>query len=125
MAEALPTRTPRSSCKQLQVRSTGPTSTAQFHGHGGGDEDDKAALERYFRAGDRELNDILLNLVEGGGGAVVDEAMQRTQLSGHPLDSRHRRRTRLADTSGNSVARRHVAVRSGHSPPAGAPPVVR
>ncbi len=59
MAEALAHEDPE---KQLQVRSAGPTSTARFHGHGGGDEDDKAALERYFRAVDRGLHDILLNL---------------------------------------------------------------
>lgn len=52
MAEALAHEDPE---KQLQVRSTGPTSTGQYHGHGGGDEDQKAALERYFRAVDRGL----------------------------------------------------------------------
>ncbi len=45
--------------KQLQVRS-GPTTGSAgaaglFHGHGGGDEDKKEALERYFRVVDRSL----------------------------------------------------------------------
>ncbi len=44
---------------QLQVRTLGPTGTSQFHGHGGGGEEDKAALERYFRAVDRGIADIL------------------------------------------------------------------
>jgi len=42
--------------RQLQVRSGG-AGTAEFHGHGVGDEIDKAALERYFRAVDRGLRE--------------------------------------------------------------------
>ena len=34
--------------RQLQLRSTG-RGTAQFHGHGGGDEVEKGAVERYLR----------------------------------------------------------------------------
>ena len=44
---------------QLQVWTSGPTGTGHFHGHGGGGEADKAALERYFRAVDRGIGDIL------------------------------------------------------------------
>jgi hypothetical protein len=54
MAEALAHEDPE---KQLQVRSSGPTSTGQYHGHGGGDEDHKAALERYFR-GSSEMSGV-------------------------------------------------------------------
>lgn len=42
--------------RQLQVRSGGG-GTAQFHGHGVGDEVDKAAIERYVRAVDRGLSE--------------------------------------------------------------------
>jgi hypothetical protein len=38
--------------RQLQMRSTG-NSTMGFHGHGAGDEIDKAALERFLRAVDK------------------------------------------------------------------------
>lgn len=51
MAEALAHEDPE---RQLQVRSGG-VGTAQFHGHGGGGEDEKAAVERYLRAVDRGL----------------------------------------------------------------------
>lgn len=43
--------------RQLQVRSVG--GGGQFHGHGAGDEVDKAALERYLRAVDRGLAERL------------------------------------------------------------------
>ncbi|MDQ4068317.1 MAG: hypothetical protein M3203_02395 [Actinomycetota bacterium] len=60
MAEALSHEDPQ---KQLQVRSGGPLGAgapaALFHGHGGGDEDKKQALERYFRAVDRSLTAAL------------------------------------------------------------------
>jgi hypothetical protein len=49
MDEALAHEDPE---RQLQVRSGGG-GTAQFHGHGAGDEIDKAAIERYLRAVDR------------------------------------------------------------------------
>jgi hypothetical protein len=42
--------------RQLQVRSGG-VGNAQFHGHGAGDEVDKAAIERYLRAIDRGLSE--------------------------------------------------------------------
>jgi hypothetical protein len=51
MDEALAHEDPE---RQLQVRSGGG-ATAQFHGHGAGDEVDKAAIERYVRAVDRGL----------------------------------------------------------------------
>lgn len=51
MDEALAHEDPE---RQLQVRSGGG-GTAQFHGHGAGDEVDKAAVERYLRAVDRGL----------------------------------------------------------------------
>jgi hypothetical protein len=44
---------------QLQFRSGGADSTAGFHGHGVGDEVDKAELERYLRAVDRGLQERL------------------------------------------------------------------
>lgn len=53
MAEALAHEDPE---RQLQVRSGGG-GTAQFHGHGAGDEVDKAAIERYLRAVDRGLSE--------------------------------------------------------------------
>lgn len=53
MDEALAHEDPE---RQLQVRSGGG-GTAQFHGHGAGDEVDKAALERYLRAVDRGLSE--------------------------------------------------------------------
>jgi hypothetical protein len=49
MDEALAHEDPE---RQLQVRSGGG-GTAQFHGHGAGDEVDKAAIERFLRAVDR------------------------------------------------------------------------
>jgi hypothetical protein len=53
MDEALAHEDPE---RQLQVRSGGE-GTAQFHGHGAGDEIDKAAIERYLRAVDRGLTE--------------------------------------------------------------------
>jgi hypothetical protein len=53
MDEALAYEDPE---RQLQVRSGGG-GTAQFHGHGVGDEVDKAAIERYVRAVDRGLSE--------------------------------------------------------------------
>jgi hypothetical protein len=47
MAEALAHEDPE---KQLQVRSSLGASTAAYHGHGIGDEVDKAAVERFVRA---------------------------------------------------------------------------
>lgn len=44
--------------RQLQFRSTGG-GVAQFHGHGAGDEIDKAALERFFRAVDRGVMEAI------------------------------------------------------------------
>lgn len=44
--------------RQLQVRSAGGR-TAKFHGHGAGEELDKGALERYFRAVDHGLSKVL------------------------------------------------------------------
>lgn len=58
MAAALAHEDPE---KQLQVRSSVLTGTGQFHGHGVGDEHQKAALERYFRAVDRGLAGIFLD----------------------------------------------------------------
>lgn len=55
IAEALAHEDPE---KQLQVRTAGPAGSVQFYGHGGGGEDDKAALERYFRAIDRGLAEL-------------------------------------------------------------------
>ena len=56
MAEALAYEDPE---RQLQVWTSGPAGTGHFHGHGGGGEEDKAALERYFRAVDHGIGDIL------------------------------------------------------------------
>lgn len=44
--------------RQLQMRSVGHGNNA-FHGHGAGDEVDKAVLERYFRAVDRGVCEAL------------------------------------------------------------------
>lgn len=55
MAEALEYEDPE---RQHQVRTAG-VGEAQFHGHGGGDENDKAAVERYLRAVDHGLHDVL------------------------------------------------------------------
>ncbi|MEO8692218.1 MAG: hypothetical protein ABI658_01805 [Acidimicrobiales bacterium] len=55
MAEALAHEDPE---KQFQARTAGPSGAVQFYGSGGSGEDDKAALERYFRAVDRGLADI-------------------------------------------------------------------
>jgi hypothetical protein len=49
--------------RQLQMRTGGP-GVASFHGHGAGDEVDKAALERFLRAVDRGLSERV------GGGDV-------------------------------------------------------
>lgn len=51
---------------QLQYRSVGGDA-AHFHGHGVGGEVEKAALERFFRAVDRGL----LELIGKGGGPLV------------------------------------------------------
>ena len=56
MAEALAYEDPE---RQLQVWTSGPAGGGHFHGHGGGGEEDKAALERYFRAVDRGLGEVL------------------------------------------------------------------
>lgn len=56
MAEALAYEEPE---RQLQVWTSGPAGGGHFHGHGGGGEEDKAALERYFRAVDHGIGDIL------------------------------------------------------------------
>ncbi len=60
LAEALAEAAPR---PQLQVRSVAPLKrgerTAMFHGHGGGQEDRKAVLERYLRAVDRAVCPLL------------------------------------------------------------------
>ena len=56
MAEALAHEDPE---RQLQVWTSGPAGGGHFHGHGGGGEEDKAALERYFRAVDRGLGEVL------------------------------------------------------------------
>jgi len=56
MAEALAYEDPE---RQLQVWTSGPAGTGHFHGHGGGGEEDKAALERYFRAVDRGIGEVL------------------------------------------------------------------
>lgn len=53
MDEALAHEDPE---RQLQVRSGGG-GTAQFHGHGAGDEVDKAAIERYLRAVDHGVRE--------------------------------------------------------------------
>lgn len=55
MAEALAHEDPE---RQLQLHSGGG-QTAQFHGHGAGDEIDKATLERFFRAVDRGVAEVL------------------------------------------------------------------
>lgn len=55
MEEALAYEDPE---RQLQNRSAGG-SNMQFHGHGAGDEIDKATLERYLRAVDKGLNAVL------------------------------------------------------------------
>lgn len=55
MAEALAHEDPE---RQLQFHSSGG-QTAQFHGHGAGDEIDKATLERFFRAVDRGVAAVL------------------------------------------------------------------
>lgn len=55
LAEALAHEDPE---RQLQSRSVGGTAV-QFHGHGAGAETDKATLERYFRAVDRGLDELL------------------------------------------------------------------
>jgi hypothetical protein len=55
MAEALRYEDPE---RQLQLRSTG-RETVQFHGHGAGAEVDKEALERFLRAVDRGLEEVL------------------------------------------------------------------
>lgn len=47
--------------KERQIRSTGPAGRAQSYGHAGGGEDDKAAIERYFRAVDRGLAQLALD----------------------------------------------------------------
>lgn len=60
MAEALAHEDPE---RQLQVWTSGPAGTGHFHGHGGGGEEDKAALERYFRAVDRGIGDVLAGSV--------------------------------------------------------------
>ena len=44
--------------RELQVRSVGH-SNAAFHGHGAGDDIDKAVLERYLRAVDRGISETL------------------------------------------------------------------
>lgn len=55
MADALAHEDPE---RQLQFHSGGG-QTAQFHGHGAGDEIDKAALERFFRAVDHGVANVL------------------------------------------------------------------
>jgi hypothetical protein len=55
MKEALAHEDPE---RQLQQRSSG-TGEAQFHGHGSGDELDKAAIERFLRAVDHGLAEVL------------------------------------------------------------------
>jgi hypothetical protein len=57
MDEALAHEDPE---RQLQVRSGGG-GTALFHGHGAGDEVDKAAIERYLRAVDRGVRERIGN----------------------------------------------------------------
>ncbi|MFN0089353.1 MAG: hypothetical protein ACKVWR_03645 [Acidimicrobiales bacterium] len=58
MAEALAHEDPE---KERQIRSTGPNGLGQSYGHAGGGEDDKAAIERYFRAVDRGLAGLALD----------------------------------------------------------------
>lgn len=60
MAQALAHEDPE---RQLQVWTSGPAGAGHFHGHGGGGEEDKATLERYFRAVDRGIGDILAGSV--------------------------------------------------------------
>lgn len=60
MAEALAHEDPE---QQLQVWTSGPSGTAHFHGHGGGGDEEKAALERYFRAVDHGISDVLAGSV--------------------------------------------------------------
>ena len=55
MKEALAHEDPE---RQLQQRSSG-NGEAQFHGHGSGDELDKAAIERFLRAVDHGLTEVL------------------------------------------------------------------
>jgi hypothetical protein len=55
MKEALAHEDPE---RQLQQRSSG-TGEAQFHGHGSGDELDKAAIERFLRAVDHGMAEVL------------------------------------------------------------------
>lgn len=55
MAEALAHEDPE---RQLQSRSSG-TGDAMFHGHGSGSEDDKAEVERFLRAVDHGMHDLL------------------------------------------------------------------
>lgn len=46
--------------RQLQVRSgAGPAGAGQFHGHGSGGEVDKAAIERFLRAVDHGLTELV------------------------------------------------------------------
>jgi hypothetical protein len=46
--------------RQLQVRSgSGAAGAGQFHGHGGGGEVDKATVERFLRAVDHGLNELV------------------------------------------------------------------
>jgi hypothetical protein len=47
--------------KTRQIRSTGPNGRGQSFGHASGGEDDKAALERYFRAVDHGLAGLSLD----------------------------------------------------------------
>jgi hypothetical protein len=47
--------------RQLQQRSSG-TGEAQFHGHGSGDELDKAAIERFLRAVDHGVAEVLAGI---------------------------------------------------------------
>lgn len=58
MKEALAHEDPE---RQLQQRSSG-TGEAQFHGHGSGDELDKAAIERFLRAVDHGMAEVLAGI---------------------------------------------------------------
>jgi hypothetical protein len=58
MKEALAHEDPE---RQLQQRTSG-TGEAQFHGHGTGDELDKAAIERFLRAVDHGLTEVLAGI---------------------------------------------------------------
>jgi hypothetical protein len=58
MKEALAHEDPE---RQLQQRSSG-TGEAQFHGHGSGDELDKAAIERFLRAVDHGMTEVFAGI---------------------------------------------------------------